>query len=86
MTDGQILSEEEVSKIKHLPITIVQGRYDVVCPAKTSWELYQALGGESNKLVEYNIIADAGHSAHEAKIEEALVDAANSFRTKFAMV
>jgi proline iminopeptidase len=86
MKDGQLVSEEEIAKIKHLPITIVQGRYDVVCPAKTSWDLYTALGGKSNTNVEYLIIGDAGHSAHEVKIEEALVDAANSFRTKFAMI
>lgn len=86
MRDGQLVSQEEVAKIKHLPIAIIQGRYDVVCPAKTSWDLYMALGGENNKNVEYTIIEDSGHSAHEIKIEEALVDAANSFRTKFAMI
>lgn len=81
MKDGQLVSEEEVNKIKHLPIIIVQGRYDVVCPAKTSWELYQALGGEGNKNVEYRIIGDVGHSAHEVKVEEALVDAADKFKS-----
>lgn len=86
MRDGQLVSKEEVAKIKHLPIIIIQGRYDVVCPAKTSWDLYTALGGASNKNVEYTIVGDAGHSAHELKIEELLVDAANSFRTKFAML
>jgi len=79
MPDGQLI--EEADKIKHLPIFIVQGRYDVVCPAKTSWDLYQALGGKENKNVEYKIIGDVGHSAHEKAIEEALVDAANGFRS-----
>lgn len=79
MKDGQLI--EEAHKIKHLPIVIIQGRYDVVCPAKTSWELYQALGGEENGKVEYRIINDSGHSAHEKSIEEALVDAADKFRT-----
>jgi len=76
--DGQLI--EEAYKIKHLPIFIVQGRYDVVCPAKTSWDLYQALGGKENSNVEYLVIADCGHSAHENKIEEALVDAAEKFK------
>jgi len=76
--DGQLL--EEAHKIKHLPIIIIQGRYDVVCPAKTSWELYQSLGGKDNENVEYNIVSDCGHSAHETKIELALVDAADSFK------
>ena len=78
MKDGQLI--EDAHKIKHLPIIIIQGRYDVVCPLKTSWELYQALGGEKNAHVEYNIINDVGHSAHEIKVEEALVDAAEKFK------
>lgn len=79
MKDGQLI--EEAHKIKHLPIVIVQGRYDVVCPAKTSWELYQALGGAANKNVEYKIINDCGHSAHEKGLELALVDAADKFKS-----
>jgi len=79
MRDGQLIAEAH--KIKHLPIFIVQGRYDVVCPAKTSWDLYQALGGESNSNVEYKMINDCGHSAHEKGIEEALVDAADKFKS-----
>lgn len=79
MADGQLL--KDAYKIKHLPIVIVQGRYDIVCPAKTSWELYQALGGVENSNVEYKIINDAGHSAHEKTIELALVDAANKFKS-----
>jgi len=79
MEDGQLL--RDAHKIAHLPIVIVQGRYDVVCPAKTSWELYQALGGEGNKNVEYKILGEFGHSAHEVGIEEALVDAADKFKS-----
>ena len=78
MRDGQLI--EEAHKIKHLPIVIVQGRYDVVCPAKTSWDLYQSLGGKDNKNVEYIILDDVGHSAHEKKVELALVDAADKFK------
>jgi len=78
MDDGQLITDAH--KIAHLPIVIIQGRYDVVCPAKTSWDLYVALGGEKNKGVEYQVVGDAGHSAHETKIEEALVDAANRFK------
>jgi len=77
MRDGQLI--EEAHKIKHLPIVILQGRYDVVCPAKTSWDLYQALGGVSNEKVEYKLL-DCGHSAHETLLEEALVDAADKFK------
>jgi proline iminopeptidase len=79
MRDGQLI--EEAYKIKHLPIIIVQGRYDIVCPAKTSWDLYKALGGKDNSNVEYIIIDDAGHSAHEQKVEPVLVDAAEKFKS-----
>ena len=58
LSDGQLI--EEAYKIKHLPIAIIQGRYDIVCPAKTSWELYQALGGHENSNVEYRIIKYVG--------------------------
>jgi proline iminopeptidase len=79
MEDGQLI--RDAHKIAHLPIVIVQGRYDVVCPQKTSWELYKALGGKENKNVEYKILGNFGHSAHEPGIEEALVDAANKFKS-----
>jgi pimeloyl-ACP methyl ester carboxylesterase len=78
MRDGQLI--EEAHKIKHLPIAILQGRYDVVCPAKTSWDLYQALGGAKNDNVEYTLL-NCGHSAHETALEEALVDAVNKFKS-----
>ena len=79
MKDGQLI--EDAHKIKHLPITIIQGRYDVVCPAKTSWDLYKALGGEDNPNVVYEIVGDAGHSAHEVGIEKALVDAVERLKS-----
>lgn len=79
MKDGQLI--EDAHKIKHLPIVIIQGRYDIVCPAKTSWDLYKALGGKENKNVEYKVIGDAGHSAHEVTIESALVDATEKFKS-----
>ncbi|KAK6849721.1 prolyl aminopeptidase serine peptidase [Apiospora arundinis] len=79
MRDGQLV--DDAPKIKHLPITIIQGRYDVVCPAKTSWDLYQALGGAANKNVDYQIIGDAGHSAHEKTIEQALMDAVEKYKS-----
>lgn len=79
MEDGQLITD--APKIAHLPIVIIQGRYDMVCPAKTSWDLYQSLGGAANEEVEYRIIGDCGHSAHEKGIEEALVDACEKFKS-----
>lgn len=42
MEDGQLLKKENVKKIQHIPTVVVQGRYDVVCPAKSAWDLRQA--------------------------------------------
>jgi proline iminopeptidase len=78
MADGQLITD--APRIAHLPIVIVQGRYDVVCPASTSWALYKALGGAENPNVEYRIVGDCGHSAHEPGIESALVDAMEKFK------
>ncbi len=71
--DGQLL--DELPRITHLPVTIVQGRYDVVCPPKTAWELHKAWPG--SKLI---LVPDAGHSAHEPGIARALVAATNRYR------
>lgn len=78
MEDGQLL--KNVDKIKHLPIAIVQGRYDIVCPAITSYELYKALGGEQNDKLTYKVLGDCGHSAHEKAIEEELVRITDAFK------
>ena len=60
---------ENVDKIKHLPIEIVQGRYDVVCPMISAWELHKALP-KSN----FHIIQDAGHSITEVGIRSKLIE------------
>jgi len=37
--DDWILANTD--KIKHIPTTIVQGRYDLVCPMETAWKLHK---------------------------------------------
>jgi len=64
--DGFILKKAEV--LSKIPIHIVQGRYDVVCPMKSAWELHTAL--PHSKL---EVVADAGHSMGEVGIAEQLV-------------
>ena len=67
-TDNYLL--ENVHRFKHIPGFIIQGRYDVVCPAKSAWELHQAW-----PEAQFKIIADAGHSATEPGIKSALIEA-----------
>lgn len=71
-SDDQII--KNVDRIRHIPCVIVQGRYDVVCPMRTAWELSKAW--PEAKLV---IVQDAGHSAFEPGIASALIDSTNSF-------
>lgn len=67
-TDNFLL--ENIAKIRHIPGIIVQGRYDVVCPARSAWDLHQAW--PEAKL---QIIPDAGHAAAEPGIRSALIEA-----------
>ncbi len=71
--DGALL--DGVARIRHLPCVIVQGRYDVVCPPQSAWELHKAWPG--SRLV---VVPDAGHSANEPGITSALVEATDGFR------
>jgi proline iminopeptidase len=70
--DGWLL--KNVAKLRHIPCWIVQGRYDVVCPMTSAYELHQAW--PESKL---HIIADAGHSASEPGIKAKLIEAADFF-------
>ena len=65
---------EDVHKIRHIPAVIVQGRFDVVCPARSAWDLHNAWP-ES----ELRIVPDAGHSAFEPGIARELVKATDRF-------
>ena len=69
--EAHILNHAEV--IAHIPTVIVQGRYDVVCPTRSAWELHKALP-QSNLI----IVADAGHSMGEVSIARELVAATDS--------
>jgi proline iminopeptidase len=58
-----------VDRICHLPATIVQGRYDLLCPPMTAIQLHRAWPG--SRLI---IVDDAGHSATEPGIRSALLN------------
>ena len=64
--DDQLL--RRVERIRHLPATIVQGRYDLLCPPITATQLHRAWPGSRLILVD-----DAGHSASEPAIRTCLV-------------
>jgi proline iminopeptidase len=72
-TDNYIL--ENIQKIRHIPGIIVQGRYDVVCPLRSAWDLHRAWPEAT-----LQIIADAGHAAGEPGTRSALIRALDSFK------
>jgi proline iminopeptidase len=71
-SENQLL--EDVDKIRKIPAVIVQGRYDVVCPMKSAWDLHRAW-----PEADLRIVADSGHSAFERGITSELVMATDRF-------
>ncbi|NDD74892.1 MAG: prolyl aminopeptidase [Gammaproteobacteria bacterium] len=71
-TPSQLL--DDVDKIRHIPGVIVQGRYDVVCPMKSAWDLHRAW-----PEADLRIVGDAGHSAFERGILSELVAATDRY-------
>lgn len=68
LEENQILNN--AAKLQNIPGVIVQGRYDVICPLESAWDLHQVW-----PKAELKIIADAGHSAAEPGTVDALINA-----------
>lgn len=72
---GKIPLIERVAGLRHIPATIIQGRYDMVCPPSTAYELHLAWPEAS-----FHMIPDAGHAAFEPSTAAALVLATENFK------
>jgi len=77
LEQDQIL--RDAHKLRDIPGIIIQGRYDMVCPLESAWDLYQVW-----PQAELKIIDDAGHSASEVGIRGALVAATDSMAVRLA--
>jgi len=66
-----------IGRIRHIPCTIVQGRYDAVCPIVTADDLHRAW-----PEAEYIVVAAAGHSAWEPGVSAELVKATERFKLR----
>ena len=64
---------KNINNIKNIPLSIVQGRYDVVCPMRSAWDLKEALPSSNLYVVD-----DAGHSMKELGITKKLVELTNA--------
>ena len=71
--DGWILRERH--RIEHLPATVVQGRFDMICPPHSAWKL--ARGWQKCDL---RMVPLAGHALSEPGISEALVRITDGLR------
>jgi proline iminopeptidase len=63
-------------RIRGIPGVIVQGRYDVVCPLKSAWDLHRVW-----PRAQLRIVGNAGHSAFEPGTARELVRATDRFAT-----
>ena len=71
-TPNQLL--ENIGRTRHIPCVIVQGRYDVVCPPVTAWDLHRAW-----PEAQFQLVQEAGHSAFDPENTAALVRAIDQF-------
>ncbi|KKM97099.1 hypothetical protein LCGC14_1171430, partial [marine sediment metagenome] len=62
----------DIDELRHIPTSIIHGRYDIVCPVQQSWELTQ-LWPEAALI----ILPLAGHAAGEPALVDALVRQTN---------
>lgn len=65
---------DDAHRLKQIPGVIVQGRYDVVCPMKSAWDLHRAW-----PEADLQVVSDAGHAASENGTLSRLIDAADRF-------
>jgi proline iminopeptidase len=71
-SESQIL--DNIDRIRDIPATIVQGRYDMVCPARSAWDLHEAW-----PEADFQLVPDAGHSAYEPGILHELICATDRY-------
>lgn len=72
--DNQLF--DNLHRMRHIPTTIVQGRYDVVCPMETAFALHKAF-----PEARFVVANEAGHSAFEPQIQHHLIEATDRHRT-----
>jgi proline iminopeptidase len=68
----------DVAKIRHIPATIVHGRYDIICPAKSACDL-----ATEWPEADFHIVL-AGHAASEPAIVDVLVQTTDRLADRYA--
>lgn len=62
--------------LRPIPTTIIQGRYDMICPMEVAYRVHQ-LWPEAD----YIVVPDAGHSALDPPIRSRLIEATENYKT-----
>jgi len=75
LAENELLNHSE--KLRELPVTIIHGRNDLVCPIEAAWQLHRALP-QSN----YVVLPNSGHIAHGDEMIDALVNATESLKAR----
>jgi proline iminopeptidase len=71
--DDQLIANAH--RLRHIPGAIVQGRYDIVTPFETAYDLHKAWPEAA-----FMVIPDAGHAMSEPGITDALIKLTEQFR------
>lgn len=77
--DGDNYVLDNAHTIEHIPCRIVQGRYDIICPMISAWELHKALPKS-----DLRIVADGSHSPMSPGMIDELVQASEDFKSLYA--
>jgi proline iminopeptidase len=72
LEEGQLI--RDAGRLRHIPAVIVQGRYDIACPAATAWDLHTAW-----PEAEFHLVEGAGHALSQPGILHHLVEATDRF-------
>jgi proline iminopeptidase len=72
LEEGQLIAN--ASRLRHIPATIVQGRYDMACPTRTAHDLHRAW-----PEARYHLIEGAGHAFSEPEILHTLIEATDRY-------
>lgn len=78
---NQLIPEKDsllnhIDRFRHIPATIIQGRYDMICPITSAHRLHKAW-----PEADYIIVPDGGHSALDPSIRSRLVEATEIFKS-----
>lgn len=72
INENQIL--ENCDKLNSIPTTIIHGRYDLVCPLESGWQLHKAMPQST-----FTVLPNAGHITQHEEMVDALVAATDQF-------